>query len=100
VTVQSLTGSAVLSRNQWTATVVVTVVNGAGAAVAGAEVSGTWSTPNGSGSCVTSAAGTCAVDSGNLNAKKVASTTYAVTGVVRGADAYVPGATSVTIQRP
>jgi coenzyme F420-reducing hydrogenase delta subunit len=97
--VSTLTGTADVNRNQWTATVVIRVADGSGATVSGAVVSGTF-TPGAAGTCTTGAAGTCTIASGNLNAKKVASTTFVVTGVEHGADAYLPGVTSVTIDRP
>jgi PKD repeat protein len=99
VTVANLAGAATRTRNQWTARVTIQVVDGSAAPVAGATVTGAWST-GGQGSCVTVSTGTCSVSSANLNAKKIPSTTFTVSGVAHGSDTYVPGATSVTVARP
>jgi hypothetical protein len=73
-------------RNSWTATVSIRIHSEAHADVAGATVSGSWSS-GGSASCVTSAAGQCAVSKSGL-AKKTSSVTFTVTGVTHASRAY------------
>ncbi len=99
--VADLTGSAAtVNRTTWNATVSITVTDTNNAAVPDATVSGTFS-PGGAASCVTSAAGKCDVTV-SLNAKKVTSTSFSVTGIT-GPLAYDSSKnveTSVSIGRP
>jgi PKD repeat protein len=99
ISVANLTGSSVATgKRTWAATATATILAGGGAAVSGATVTISWST-GALTSCVTGAAGTCSVSSGNLNSRKVGSTTATVTDVT------APGATwdqvvqSITINR-
>ncbi|MGI8828245.1 MAG: PKD domain-containing protein [Candidatus Limnocylindria bacterium] len=99
--VADLAGSAVtVNRNNWRATVVITVSDTSGAPVSGATVSGSFS-PGGSASCTTSTAGTCSV-SVTLSSRKVAGTTFTVTGMTGPLvyDSTQNIETSATISRP
>ena len=75
----SASGSAAPRKSGWTATVLVSVNDAAGGVVGGATVTGAWST-GGSGTCVTSATGSCSF-SVNLS-RKVSSVTWAVSSIV------------------
>ena len=88
MSVADLDGASASGKGQaWTATVTITVVDDADAAVAGATVTGSW-TSGGTSTCTTSAAGSCSVTA-SVNAKKATSTTYAVTSVARSGFTYV-----------
>lgn len=104
VHVAGMSGSAApVNRNTWRATVTITVVDAGGAPVAGATVAGAWSGgTSGSGSCVTSAAGTCAVMSSNVNTRK-GPVTFRVNGISGSGLVYDPAAnvvSSVTVNAP
>jgi hypothetical protein len=81
VHVADLAGVATLSRNKWTATVTTTVVDALGAPVSGVVVSGAWSNGiTGTGTCTTSAAGTCSITSAGMKLT-VPSVTFTVTNL-------------------
>ncbi|HEV2068781.1 MAG TPA: hypothetical protein VGR26_03205, partial [Acidimicrobiales bacterium] len=61
--VGDLDGSAATAKSQWSASVAVTVVDGAGTPVAEAVVDGTWTTLASAATCTTDATGTCTVTS-------------------------------------
>lgn len=84
VAIKSLSGSAVKTKKNWTATVTITVrdVN-AGNSVQNARVAGSFS-PGGAVSCVTGLTGSCSVSSAKLS-PGTSLTTYTVQGVT-GAD--------------
>jgi len=97
ITVATLTGtSASVNRNLWRATATATV----NPALAGAVVSGTWST-GGTATCTTGSAGTCSVST-NLKTKSYASTQFTITGVVLAGYTYDASGsvTTVTISKP
>lgn len=84
----------------WSATLTLTVVDAAGAAVGGATVAGNWN-PGGPASCTTAGAGTCTLSSPNY--KNDPSATFTVTGISGtglsyDASADVQGA--ITVNRP
>jgi subtilisin len=97
ITVASLTGSSkTINKNFWTATVNITV----SPALAGAVVSGSWST-GGPGTCTTDGAGQCAINSANLR-NTISSITFEVTGVALAGYTYDPAGSikTVTIDKP
>ena len=79
------TGTATPKKSGWTATISVSVKNGAGVVVEGATVSGTWST-GGSGTCVTSITGDCSF-SANVS-RKTTSVTWTVGDVAAAGYVY------------
>ena len=96
----SVTGSAALRKNGWTATVTVAVRDGAGKLVSGATVTGTW-TPGGAASCITRSKGTCSIST-SLG-RTIPSVTWAVSGVSAQGYAYAPTSnvgSPVTITAP
>ncbi len=108
VHVGDLDATTVKGSGSWQATVTIRVDAFSHAARSGAIVRGTWG--NGlTGTCTTSAAGTCPVASGSL-ARKIQSTTFRVTSVSVGDLVYDSGAnhdpdgssngTLITIARP
>ncbi|MBW6467071.1 MAG: S8 family serine peptidase [Brevefilum sp.] len=95
ITVANLAGvPTTINKNFWKATVTITV----DPALSGAVVSGSWGT-GGTGTCTTDGAGQCAISSPNLRTN-VNSTTFIVSGVVLAGYDYVPGVTSVTVNKP
>jgi hypothetical protein len=74
--VGDLDGSSVIldARDNWEATVTVTMLDADNGPVEGATVSGTW------GSCTTDGAGQCSLSSGTLR-KNVSTATFSVDGV-------------------
>ena len=96
-----LAGGAATSKGSWTATATASVASDTGA-VNGVTVTVRWST-GASTSCVTSAAGSCAVSSGSLG-KKVSSVSASVIGLARTGYVYASGSntatTTVTIAKP
>jgi PKD repeat protein len=99
--VQDLSATTAAARNSWRTTVSVLVVNSAGSPVAGATVSGSW-TSGAPDTCVTGADGRCSATSDSLN-KKVASVTFTVTNVTHATLAYAPAQnveSSITVARP
>jgi lysophospholipase L1-like esterase len=98
--VGGLAGATAATRNGWSATVTVGVVD-AGGPVAGVAVSGTWSSGSGATSCTTASNGQCSV-AATLN-KKTASVTFAVSGLSKTGWTYTPGSnsqTSIALSRP
>lgn len=98
--IAALSSSSALRKGGWTATVTISVRDGALAAVGGAAVTGSWSTGAGS-SCTTSAAGTCTI-SLNLG-KKATSVTWTVSGITHLTLTYNPlanVASSITVSGP
>jgi len=63
--VADLDGSRTVSKKNWTAKVTVAVHDASHVAVAGAVVSGSWST-GGSGSCTTGTGGACTISRNNI----------------------------------
>lgn len=81
VNVADLDATKTTSRNKWTATVTIKVVDQIGAPVSGAAVAGAWSGGyNGTGTCTTTTAGTCSLVSGGMKLT-VTSVTFTVTSV-------------------
>jgi len=94
ITLASLTGSsATVNKNFWKATVTATV----DPALAGAVVSGTWSSGS-SASCTTDATGKCSVSLNSRNT--VSSVTFTVSNVVLSGYTYDPSITTVTVNKP
>ena len=86
--VGDLDGSAAAAKGQWSASVAVTVVDGAGTPVAGAVVDATWTTLGSAATCTTdAAAGTCTVTSG-LVPKSTDALTLRVDAVTHATLAY------------
>lgn len=83
--VADLDGSSASLRNQWQATVTITVHSGT-TPLAGAAVAGSWSDGS-SGTCTTGSTGTCSVVSARLG-KGTKSTTFSVTGITKDGYAY------------
>lgn len=93
------------NASKWSATVTVTVHDGSHAAVVGTTVTGTWSGgAKGSGSCITTASGTCAITKGGLTTSKAPSVTFTVNSVTHSILVYDPSknevSTSITISKP
>lgn len=108
--VSDLDPSATSNRNNWSATVTVTIQDAYGALVSGALVSGNWSNgASGAGSCTTGTNGTCQINKGGIK-KAVTSVTFSVTSVTRSGSSYNAAAngdpdgnsngTTITIARP
>ena len=86
--VGDLDGTRASVKNNWKATVTVTVHDAADAVVSGAVVSGSWSGGySGAGTCTTNPGGTCSVSSGNIPGKKT-SVTFTVTNVTQSGASY------------
>ena len=97
VHVDALTGSSTPgSRNRWTASVQIDVMDQDLAPVSGLVVDGSWSNgASGSPSCTTNASGQCSVSKSNLKAN-VAGVVFSVTNI-SGADvSYDGGANAVS----
>ena len=88
--VGDLDGVATSVNRSWTASVTALALDDAGAAFAGAVVSGAWST-GATSSCTTGAGGTCAVGLGGIKGR-TASVTFTVTSLTAPGRAYDPGA--------
>lgn len=101
VKVSSMTSSTDSQRNNWRATVTASITSNSGVAVAGAVLTGSFSTGGTNLSCTTTDRGTCSIRSGNLN-KNVASTTFTVSGVAGSSLSYdaSTSVTSVSINKP
>lgn len=81
VHVADLDSAKTFSKNKWTATVTIKVVDQSGAPVSGAVVTGGWSAGyTGTGTCTTTTAGTCSVTTGSMKLT-VTSVTFTVNGV-------------------
>lgn len=98
--IAGLTSTASLRRGGWTATVTISVRDGALSPVGGATVTGSWSTGAGT-SCITGSDGACTV---SLNLGKKATTViWTVTGLTHATLTYDPLAnvvSSITVSRP
>ena len=82
VHVADLDSATSVSKNKWSATVTVKVVDGDGTLVSGAAVTGAWSDGyTGTGTCTTGTAGTCSFTTGSMKLP-VPSVTFTVTNVV------------------
>jgi hypothetical protein len=94
VTVASLTGTGTtINKNFWRATVTATI----DPALAGAVVSGAWSSGN-TATCTTDASGKCTI---TISIRiSTASITFNVSNVALAGYTYVPTVTSVTAYRP
>ena len=89
----SASGEATARKGGWTATVTVSAADATGAAVAGATVTGSWSTGS-TGSCVTAASGSCSF---SLKVgKKTKAVTWTVSGIAAPGYAYDASADSVS----
>lgn len=92
--VADLDGSGASTGNRWTATVTILVVDGNGAPVANATVSGGWTNgASGGASCTTNGSGVCSVSKGNLK-NNVSSVTFTVTDVTAAGYLYDAGSNS------
>ena len=101
--------SSTSSSNKWQPQVTITVLDANGVAVAGATVSGTFSTQKGTVTCITAADGSCTVVSSDVR-NRVNSTVFTVTNVVKASSTYQPKAnsdpdgdsdgTSITVKQP
>ncbi len=93
-------GSATPRKGGWTATATVSVKDGPGSAVAGATVTGAWST-GATGSCITEATGSC---SSSVNVgRKTPSVTWTVSSIAAagyGYDASADVGSPLTITGP
>jgi PKD repeat protein len=81
----SAIGTSASRKSGWTASVAVSVRDGAGSAVGGATVTGTWST-GGTGTCVTLATGSCSF-SANVS-RKTQSVTWRVSSIAAAGYGY------------
>lgn len=85
----------------WRATAQVKVVDGGGAAVAGAQLSGRFSNATKDVACTTTAAGTCALTGAAVSWQTVPALGFAVTGIKGSLMTYVGGdARAAQVQRP
>jgi serine protease AprX len=84
--VGDLDGSRALVRRAWTATIAITVHDGAHTPLAGVTVTGTWGGRNGTMTCVTSAAGTCSVT--RQLANRITSATFTITALSLSGSSY------------
>jgi hypothetical protein len=101
VKVAALTGDAApQGKKNWRATITATVTRTDGTPVAGATVSGSFTT-GGTGSCTTGGNGICSL-TGSAIKTSIASTTYNVVNVTGTGLSYEPAGsqTSVTVNRP
>ena len=88
VHVADLDATKVISKNKWTATVTVKVVDDTGALVSGAVVTGAWSGGYvGTGTCTTGSTGTCSMVSGSMKLTAT-SVTYTVNNVTASGFTY------------
>jgi hypothetical protein len=100
VSVGSLTGTAIrVTRNgNWRASVEVLIRDGAGHAVSGATVTGSF-VPGGTGLiCVTASNGRCTIASGTLS-RKTAQTDFSVASVAGQGLQYAPGGNQLSTLR-
>lgn len=86
------------AKRTWQASVTVSVVDAASSAVDGATVIVSWTT-GGTASCVT-VSGSCSVSSGNLNSRRIGSTTATTTDVAKAGAVWDGVAASLTVNRP
>lgn len=80
VAISSLTGSSAAQKNNWRATVIVSVKNNSGTTQAGAVVKGSFTAGGSDLTCTTGSNGSCEIKSG-LISKRVASTVFSVQGI-------------------
>lgn len=102
VAIAGLTGSSASQKNNWLATVIVSVKNSSGAAQAGAVVSGSFTAGGSNRSCTTGSNGSCSITSGVI-AKRVSTTTFSVQGITGthlAYDASQNSLTSITLKAP
>jgi hypothetical protein len=91
--VGDLDGAAKAARNEWYATVTVTVVDTAGTAVGGAEVDATWTASTSPATCTTDGTGKCTVTSPRVR-KTTGSLTLRVDTVAHASFGYDAAANS------
>ncbi len=99
--IDNLTSTTTSSRNSWTATVTITVTDGA-APVSGVGVVGAWSKGTGATTCTTGTDGTCTVKSSSLSKKSIPSVTFTVSGLTKTGWTYASnqGVTSIVVAKP
>lgn len=107
--VSDLDGTSESIKDEWFATVTLTVVDGAGNPVPDAKVDGTWTTLASAGTCTTDATGSCAVTSPRVR-KSTDSLTFQVDALAHATLNYEPGAntdpdgdstgTTITVNKP
>jgi lysophospholipase L1-like esterase len=96
MSIGGLTGISSPRKGGWTADVTITVVDGSGAALSGATVTGTWLSSGAGTTCTTVIDGTCTVSV--KVGRKVSSVTWMVDNVTKASYTYVPGSlTSITV---
>jgi lysophospholipase L1-like esterase len=96
----SAIGSSVPRKSGWTATLTVSVHDATDSPVGGATVTGTWST-GGTGTCVTTAAGSCTFSTNvSRKASSVSWTVSAIAAAGCGYDASANIGSPVTITAP
>jgi len=93
---KSMTPSSIPgSRGKWTASVQITVVDGAGLAIQDVQVDGNWSNgARGGGSCITNSSGLCSIQKSSLKSN-VSSVIFTVTNLVATSHSYDEGANEV-----
>lgn len=88
VHVADLDAVKTVSKNKWTATVTVKVVDNTGVLVSGATVTGAWNGGYvGTGTCTTGSTGTCSMVTGSMKLTST-SVTYTVTNVTASGFTY------------
>jgi len=88
--VSDLDGGAASSKSNWLATVIIEVVDAAGAPVAGASVNGSWTEgASGTGSCISGTNGRCTVTKGGMK-KGTGSVRFSVYNVLLSGASYSP----------
>ena len=107
--VGDLDGTATTTKNEWYATVSVSVVDATGTAVAGATVQATWTTVSSATTCTTDASGTCTLTSPRVR-KATDSLTLRVDSATHASLTYDAGAntdpdgdsngTTITVRKP
>ena len=96
--VGALSGSSTVRKNNWSATVTVTVHDSSHNPVANVTITGAWtgaSFNGGSNTCVTDGSGQCSVSTGNIK-KNVSSVIYTVSNLTGAGYTYDAGANHVT----
>ena len=97
------------SLRKWQPKVTATVLDSTGTAVAGATVSGTFTSHQGTLTCITAANGACTLGNFSLS-RSTKSTVFTVTNVVKASSTYAPttnndpdgdsNGTTITVKRP
>ena len=98
----SISSSTIDQGPSWVAVVTVRVGESGGAAIAGATVSGTWSTGGVAGSCTTDGSGSCTLFQSTLTDADP-STTFVVTAVSAPGYVYsgaLTGGSQITVNQP